>query len=117
MLEQLDEKLAAVVEKLSVLGLENAPDVIEASIRAERWAGVTQLAWCGIFTVAAGLFIWGATSPGDEDVYNPAGRGIMGWLAAFCITGALLTGLVGNPWLGAFDPQALFYSRLTGKIL
>ncbi len=116
-MEQLDQSLSTLINKLQAAGFEQAPEVIAGAIRAIYWDGIMQLGTAIILFVLflcfiGGIFMGLRENRTDDSVI------FISSLGAIC-TGlmASISLLSGNLWLKVFDPQAALYQQIMKGIL
>lgn len=110
MLENTDEKLAQLIEKLQDTGFANAPEFIEGVVRAEYYDGLVQVIGAGSFGL---LFIFGLVGFGFALVKEWEGAAMASFFATLLgFLLALVLSTAGNPWLKLLDPEAAVYQWL-----
>lgn len=112
--ENLDESLAKIADKLSDVGIANAPEVLEAAARVAHIEG-----WVALGFALAPMILCIALSIATVYAVKELNTEIA-WTAGFLafVTFALSGVVVGvsSMWIKIVDPQAYIYSQIFEKI-
>ena len=114
-MEKTDEKLALLIEKLQDVGFAQAPEVIDAAIRAIVFNGTLQLGFGVLFLVLSCLMVALLIYGVHKDIEGLQIAGKIWTILFLPIMIALWA--VENPWLKVSDPEAWLYFKMLSKIL
>ena len=110
-MEELEGKLVELLDRAEELGIEIAPDVWDAPLRATYFDGAVAIATGSLIlivslAVSTVLVVLERKDPLQDYIVPAVGVGILGTLLG------IIPLVAGNPWMKVFDPQAALIQKL-----
>jgi hypothetical protein len=107
-MEKTDIAVASLIEKLQDAGFEQAPEIIDGTLRAIYADGIMSLMFIGLFTGILLISLVLLTQSKTQKI------GVIGTLVGLP---NLIIWSASNPYLKVFDPAASFYQDVMNKVL